>query len=312
MIKKETIIINEIRHGYIMCEQDKKAPVILYLHGGPGSPEYPIFQSQLNSSYLCEFNVCYYDHRGCGLSFNKKSELSLDLLIEDILDITKYLIEKYDKKKIILVAHSFGTYLGIKAVQSHPEYYSAYVGISQITNVRESEKRIYNDLLQVCKEKKDYKGRKLLKKNKRSSSKLSNHYMQNVKGRLLKRYQLGLTREPLPTYFMIQKLFSFPQYSFKNKLEYCKGLIHSSRLLFSMTKDINLFQNSCDFKVPIYFIHGIYDYQVSLPLGKEYFGQLDSPKKELIIFEESAHFPNFEEPDKFNEILNSLFSVEQV
>ncbi|WP_431026890.1 alpha/beta fold hydrolase [Lysinibacillus sp. LZ02] len=306
MIKKETIIINNIAQGYIMCEQNKKAPVILYLHGGPGSPEYPIFQSQLNASYLCEFNICYYDHRGCGLSFNKKSKLSLDLLIEDVLDITKHLIKKYNKKNIILVAHSFGTYLGIKAVQAQPEYYSSYIGISQITNVKESERRIYDDLLKVCKEKKDYKGKRLLKKNTNSVKKLSNHYMKNVKGRLLKRYQIGLTRKPLPTYFIIGKIFSFPLYSLKNKLEYCKGLIYSSRSLFPMTKEINLFQNSYNFKIPIYFIHGIYDYQISRSLVNEYFEKLKSPKKELIIFEESAHFPNFEEPDKFNKIITSL------
>ena len=309
MIKKETILINEITHGFIMCEQNKKAPVILYLHGGPGSPEYPIFQSQLNSSYLCEFNVCYYDHRGCGLSFNKKCTLSLNLLIEDVLNMTRYLIKKYNKKNIILVAHSFGTYLGIKAVQSHPEYYAAYVGISQITNVRESEKRIYNELLKVCQENQDYKGIKLLRENTNSLKTLSNYYMQNVKGRLLKRYQLGLTREPLPTNFIIRKLFSFPIYNFKNKVDYCKGLIHSSKSLFPLTKEINLLEHSYDFKIPIYFIHGIYDYQISLSLVQEYFGLLNSSKKEIIIFKESAHFPNFEEPEKFNEILNSLCRV---
>jgi hypothetical protein len=47
MVKKKLVIINGVKHGYIMCENDIKAPVVLYLHGGPGSPEYPIFQSQL-------------------------------------------------------------------------------------------------------------------------------------------------------------------------------------------------------------------------------------------------------------------------
>ena len=306
MIKKETVIINDSVHGYIMCEQDKNAPVILYLHGGPGSPEYPIFQSQLQFPYLCDFNVCYYDHRGCGLSFNNTDQLSLDILIEDVLTITKYLIEKYNTEKITLIAHSFGTYTGIKAVQSYPKLYSAYVGISQITHVRESERRIHLDLLQICKEKKDVNGESLLEKNMDGMQNLSMHYMKNVKGRLLNQYQLGLTRKPLPTYFMVQKILSFPLYSFKNKVDYCKGLIHSSKSLFPVTKEINLFQNSCDFQIPMYFIHGIYDYQISLSLVKEYFKQIQSPKKGLIIFEDSAHSPNIEEPNKFNELINTL------
>lgn len=306
MIKKETIIIDDSLHGYIMCEQHRDAPIILYLHGGPGSPEYPIFQSQLDFPYLCEFNVCYYDHRGCGLSFNKTVQLSLEILVEDVFTITKHLIEKYNTEKIILMAHSFGTYVGLKAIQTYPELYSAYVGISQITNVRESERRIYLDLLRICKEKKDVNGESLLKKNANNAKQLSNYYMKNVKGKLLKRYQLGLTRKQLPNYFLIQKIISFPLYNLKNKLDYCKGLMYSSKSLFPMVKDINLFQNSCDFKIPIYFIHGHYDYQISVALVNEYFKRIQSPKKELIIFKESAHFPNIEEPDKFNEIINLL------
>ena len=205
-----------------------------------------------------------------------------------------------------ITPHSFGTYVGLKAIQTYPELYSAYVGISQITNVRESERRIYLDLLRICKEKKDVNGESLLKKNANNAKQLSNYYMKNVKGKLLKRYQLGLTRKQLPNYFLIQKIISFPLYNLKNKLDYCKGLMYSSKSLFPMVKDINLFQNSCDFKIPIYFIHGHYDYQISVALVNEFFKRIQSPKKELIIFEESAHFPNIEEPDKFNEIINLL------
>jgi pimeloyl-ACP methyl ester carboxylesterase len=309
MIKKETVKINDTVHGYIMCEQAKNAPVILYLHGGPGSPEYPIFQSQLPFPYLCKFNVCYYDHRGCGLSFHHTDQLSLAILIEDVLTITKHLIEKYNTKKIILIAHSFGTYTGIKAVQSYPELYSAYVGISQITNVRESERRIYSDLVQICKEKKDVNGESLLVRNVDSLTKLSRHYMKNVKGRLLNKYHLGLTRKPLPKSYIIQKILSFQLYSIQNKFDYCRGLFHSSKSLFPETKEMNLFQYSCEFQIPMYFIHGIYDYQVSLSLVKEYFKQIQSPKKRLILFGDSAHFPNVEEPDKFTELINRLCGV---
>jgi pimeloyl-ACP methyl ester carboxylesterase len=58
-----------------------------------------------------------------------------------------------------------------------------------------------------------------------------------------------------------------------------------------------------EFKIPIYFFHGIYDYTVSYPLAKDYFDKLNAPVKGFYTFEKSAHSPMFEEPERMQEIL---------
>ena len=55
--------------------------------------------------------------------------------------------------------------------------------------------------------------------------------------------------------------------------------------------------------LPVYFLHGIYDYTCSYTEAKAYFEQLKAPLKGFYTFECSAHSPMFEEPEKTLKIL---------
>jgi len=55
--------------------------------------------------------------------------------------------------------------------------------------------------------------------------------------------------------------------------------------------------------IPVYFFHGIYDYTVSYTLAMKYFVKLQAPVKGFYTFEQSAHSPLFEEPEKMQRIL---------
>ena len=48
--------------------------------------------------------------------------------------------------------------------------------------------------------------------------------------------------------------------------------------------------------LPVYFLHGIYDYTCSYTEAKAYFEKLKAPVKGFYTFEQSAHSPMFEEP----------------
>lgn len=65
----------------------------------------------------------------------------------------------------------------------------------------------------------------------------------------------------------------------------------------------NLIETKNDFKIPVFFFHGLYDYTCSYELGKIYFNKINAPVKGFYTFEQSAHSPLFEEPEKMNKIL---------
>lgn len=58
-----------------------------------------------------------------------------------------------------------------------------------------------------------------------------------------------------------------------------------------------------ELKIPVYFIEGIYDYTCSYSEAKSYFEKLKAPLKGFYTFENSAHSPFFEEPEKMQQIL---------
>jgi pimeloyl-ACP methyl ester carboxylesterase len=66
--------------------------------------------------------------------------------------------------------------------------------------------------------------------------------------------------------------------------------------------ETDLTKRVTELKLPVYFFHGIYDYTVSYTLAKEYFDLLKAPIKGFYTFEQSAHSPLFEEPEKMRQI----------
>jgi pimeloyl-ACP methyl ester carboxylesterase len=54
--------------------------------------------------------------------------------------------------------------------------------------------------------------------------------------------------------------------------------------------------------VPVYFLSGKYDLTVNIDLSKAYLEKLQAPLRGFYTFENSAHSPLFEEPQRVNEI----------
>ena len=55
--------------------------------------------------------------------------------------------------------------------------------------------------------------------------------------------------------------------------------------------------------LPVYFVHGLFDYTCSFTLAQDYFRELSAPVKGFYRFEHSAHSPILEEPDLGHEVL---------
>lgn len=74
-------------------------------------------------------------------------------------------------------------------------------------------------------------------------------------------------------------------------------------ILWDETLATNLAERVPELSSPVYFFHGIYDYTVSYQLAKDYFKGLKAPLKRLYSFDQSAHSPILEEPEKARRIM---------
>ena len=124
--------------------------------------------------------------------------------------------------------------------------------------------------------------------------------------KLLNKYGIGITHKK---YSMAREnidILLFKGYTLIEKINYFRGMLFSNICFWDSAVKINLFESLISFQVPIYIIHGRYDYQVSYILAKEYFSVINAPKKEFYTFDNSAHSPNMEEPEKFLQILRDI------
>jgi pimeloyl-ACP methyl ester carboxylesterase len=134
----QAIQINGSKQWVLIRTSDPSNPILLYLHGGPGHSLIP-FAHVATSSLTDRFTVVYWDQRGTGLSYEAAfpaETLNLKQLIEDTLAVTDYLRQRFDKEKIYLLGHPWGSILGSLVVQKQPEKFHASIGVGQVVSQR--------------------------------------------------------------------------------------------------------------------------------------------------------------------------------
>ena len=304
--------IGGIKQGFFIRSENPENPVILFLHGGPGSPELPMFYPFETPERLEKyFTVCYWDQRGAGMSYSSTIDpttMTLAQFIDDTRQITEYLQQRFNKQKIYLMGHSWGTYLGVKTIEKYPDNYIAFIGIGQISNQLESEKIAYNYMMQHAKEIGDKRAVKKLERfNPNASDFPSLKYLLSARSLLMNKYKIGIIHSnEFSVSGLIKNMLTFKGYSISEKLFYFKGSMFSLDNVWHYVESDNLNETSTKFQVPLYIIHGKFDYQVSHTLARQYFERIEAPDKAFFTFENSAHSPNVEEPDRFVTVVREI------
>ena len=111
-------------------------PVLLFLAGGPGGSELGAMRRH-SQNLEDDFVVATLDQRGTGKSYNQidpTQTMTVDDAVTDVLAVTDYLRTRFDQDKVYLVGQSWGTFVGVLAVQRDPDRFHAFVGAGQMVN----------------------------------------------------------------------------------------------------------------------------------------------------------------------------------
>lgn len=160
--------INNTKQYVLIRSKDVNNPVLLFLHGGPGASATALLR-KFNSELEDHFTVVYWDQRNAGKSYSKKTpkeEIKVAKYIQDVDTLVALLKKKFNVDKILLVGHSWGSRLGLYAIQKNPENFIAYVGIGQELVSYEGELISYQYSLKKAKETNNLKAIKELEDRK--------------------------------------------------------------------------------------------------------------------------------------------------
>lgn len=280
----EVLKIGGIKQFIKVQGADQTKPLLLFLHGGPGSSLIPVadtFTAQLKQHFV----VVQWDQRETGetLKLNHSpDELSLGLFQRDTEELIQYLLQKFNRKKLFLVSHSFGSMLGFNIADKHPELLYAYIPISGIVDQRKSE-RLTMELLN--------------KWARATNNDTAIKELALVKLPFEKEEDLFYSQKWL---FIHNGVDFAKEPGFKTKYQDWLGV------WFPMWKQSvrnNLFKSLLVLNCPVYFIEGNGDKQESHYIVADYYKFLKAPKKALFWFEKSGHTVFNSEPEKLQQVI---------
>jgi proline iminopeptidase len=284
-------------------------PVILYLAGGPGQSDLALGRAQV-SGWEQDFVFAALDQRGNGTSYSAidpASSMTLDRAVSDVIEVTDYLRARFDESKVYLMGESWGTILGVLAVERRPDLYYAWIGSGQMVDVLETDKRVYQDLVAYAQR----AGDQGLLTDLQAVGEPPYRDIPWANSNLLAWYEY-LYPDYTPSEGYLKRgegsgLDNFgilgSEYSFLDKANVLRGLIDTFALMYPQLYTVDLRERARDLDVPVYVLDGAAELRGRREIALEWFDRLDAPAKRLVTYENAAHATAFEQGDDVQRLL---------
>lgn len=298
----ETIPIGGIRQVVSIRSQDLRNPVIIYLHGGPGFVEMPL-DWWWDRGWDEYFTVVQWDQRNAGKTYtasgpNAAADLTPERFQRDAEELVQWALKRFGKRKVFVLGHSWGSMLGLKLAAAHPEWLHAYIGMGQLADGPESERRGWAWTMAQA---------------RAANDEVAIRELQSIAP-----YAAGPGLVPVDAILLQRKWLNFyggaawrrkggdfeaaafklaPEYSDEDVQNAFKGqpAVTAALLPAILATDLSTIRT---LDVPLILLLGRHDINVSSEVAAEWFATVRAPSKELVWFERSGHHVTSEEPGK--------------
>lgn len=294
-----TIEIGGHDQSVMIRGRDAGAPVLLFLAGGPGGTE--IGAMRLDTALEERFVVVTWDQRGAGKSYDDLDPTTTftdDQLVDDTITLTEHLRDRFDVDKVHLVGQSWGSTLGVLAVQRRPDLYHSFVGVGQMVSQRLTDVMFWEDALTWAQE----TGRVGLAETLRTNGPppydrvgaygpvVSYEHEWNPYP------ELDLSNEMPATLFV-------PEYTLMDRINAFKGFLDTNGTLYPQLQDIDFRDDVPALDVPYWMVLGEHEARGRVVLAEEWFDLVEAPSKTLVVFEGAGHRANFDRPESFADLM---------
>jgi pimeloyl-ACP methyl ester carboxylesterase len=290
--------------------RSSESPVLLFLAGGPGGSELGAMRRHLETLEQ-DFLVVTWDQRGTGKSYDQldpTSTLTLESAVSDTVEVTNYLRDRFGKEKIYLVGQSWGSTLGVLAVQQHHELYQAFVGVGQMVSQRETDRIFYRDTLAWA------------RATDKSDLVATLTDIGPPPYETILPYESALTYEHEVYPYdhsqnsegeggFSENLF-VEEYTLLEQIHALGAMMDTFSVLYPQLQQIDFREDATRLDVPVYLVQGRHEARGRAVLANEWFEQLDAPSKKMIVLDTSGHRPLFEQPEWFHEVMTETVLAE--
>lgn len=315
-IKEEKfVLIGGIEQWITIKGNDRSNPVVLFLHGGPGSPLSP-YAEAIFAGWENDFTLVQWDQRGTGRTFGRnapevvdddywiENPLTVEQMTEDGIEVSEYLLAHLGKEKIIISGTSWGSVLGVKMAVRRPDIFYAYVGHSQLVTPNKDLVQVYQKINQMVLDKNDEESIKTLQM-------LGTPPYDNAKKtgqlmRVIKKYERENSIPAPESWWKMapeydnevdaQHRYNGDDYSFIHYAGF------KAMGIEPMSEAINLMEEGVHYKIPVYLIQGKNDILTPQEITEAYF-EINAPTKEFFVIPGAAHGLNQSVVDQHYNIL---------
>ncbi|MEE5994703.1 MAG: alpha/beta hydrolase [Oscillospiraceae bacterium] len=299
----ETPEINGIRQYIQIRGADKKAPLMLFLHGGPGGSMAGLCHV-MQPEWEHHFTVVNWDQRNaCKTYLANKSNAAaisqsgtLEDYMADIDAVIAYLHTVYDFEKIILMGFSWGSLIGAEYAKRHGETVSHYIGVGQFIHYIDGLHYSCEWLRKVVKDAPaDVEKINAFENSIPDPPQMTPAFMNSLQGfSMLGAKYIAKDGRAFP----IKSLLTSPFLKFGEKM----AMVHGNPKLFSGTYQTMLshdFRNNLHFDMPVLFVSGDEDFVCPNELLAQHFGQITAPQKKNVVISKATHTCFYDQPTAF-------------
>ncbi|AKJ12534.1 proline iminopeptidase [Streptomyces incarnatus] len=282
--------------------EDRSNPVVLEIHGGPGASN--LVFTPRTRAWERHFTIVRWDMRGAGRTFaaggpEGQGEMTLDRLYQDALEVTAHVRARLGVAKVLLVANSFGTVIGLRLARNHPELYSAYVGTDQNIVGGDRDRSAYEALLaRLARAGKKKQLAQMTAIGPDRSAWSSHEWAEYAK--------TVVTTDPL-TYdtmktVVVRSLWFSPLHTLRDLRTYLKGQTFSEQL-GPQAMTIDEYAEGTAFRLPFFVFQGESDVLTPPQPARRFYDEVTAPVKDFALIREASHFASFRHPDRFLDLL---------
>ncbi|AEI39876.1 alpha/beta fold hydrolase [Paenibacillus mucilaginosus] len=309
---EEYVPINGISQFLYHLGTRRDNPVMLFLHGGPGSVE-SLFTRTFQDKWEEIYTVVHWDQRGAGKTLARHPDQfpTMDVLLQDLYEVVQYLKAKYSKRQLVILGHSWGSVLGSLFIRKHPEDAAYYVGVGQVVNMLENERVGYQKVKEAI----------VLSGDRRSLKQLESigeYPGENIVFNREFLKKCGKVRKLQGKYNLAVKIgigiwftvFQSPIFRFSDITSFL-NLAKANAYLHQFLGSFNLREEPAVYQVPIYYILGGNDWQAPFVIAQQYFEEIAAPRKGIVILPDAGHMTMMDQPDSFYDALRNISRMEE-